>query len=91
MKRSLAAVVGVTAAISLVLTGCSGGGSGVRRRPVIFGEDKCGEVDFVRKFDQTIEGGCPRMERGRPGINVRHILETARQILKQLRLLSRRP
>src|SRR5687767_5794070 len=44
----------------------------------------------MRQLDQAVQRGGPGIEGCRPGIHVRHVLETARQRLEQLRLLARR-
>ena len=73
------------------LTGVGGGGRGrVDGRPVVLREDECGEVDLVRELDEPLERRRPGIEGGRPGIDVRAILEAARQRLDQLGLLAGR-
>ena len=74
-----------------ILTGFRGRGGGrAGGRPVVPGEHERGEVDFMRKLDEAVQRGGPGIEGCRPGIDVRDVLETARQRLQQLRLLSRR-
>ena len=74
-----------------ILTGFRGRrGGGAGGRPVVLGEHERGEVDFMRKLDEAIQRGGPGIEGCRPGINVRDVLETARQGLQQLCLLPRR-
>src|SRR5205814_9236926 len=63
----------------------------IRRRPVVLGEDERGEIDLLGELDEPIEGGPPRVERGRPGLELGDVLEPARDRLGQFRLLARRP
>ena len=51
-------------------------------------EHERGEVDFMRKLDEALQCGGPRIEGCRPGIDVRDVFETTRQRLQQLLLLS---
>jgi hypothetical protein len=48
-------------------------------RPVVPREYERREVDFMRKLDQAPERGRPGIERCRPGIDVRDVLESACQ------------
>src|SRR2546423_8592861 len=66
-------------------------GLGIRRGPVVLGEHKRREIDLLGELDQSVEGGPPRVERGRPGLDVGDVLEPARDRLEQFRLLARRP
>jgi hypothetical protein len=72
------------------LTGTRGGCGRAGCRPVILCEYERGEVDFMRKLDEALQCGRPRIERCRPGIHVRDVTETACERLQQLLLLSRR-
>src|SRR4029453_18959312 len=63
---------------------------GAHRRPVVLGEDERGEVDLTRELDEALDGRRAGIEGRRPGIDVRDVLEAARQRLEQLRLLARR-
>ena len=62
----------------------------IRRCPVVLGEHECGEVDLLGELDKPVEGGPPRVERGRPGLDVGDVLEPARDRLEQFGLLARR-
>ena len=44
-----------------------------------------------RVFDEPVQGRPPRVERGRPGLDVGDVLEPARDRLEQSGLLARRP
>src|SRR5262245_41413861 len=74
--------------------GLSGIGGWVRGRvdggPIVLSEQESGEVDFMRELDEALQRRRPGIERGRPGIDVRDILEAPRQRLHQFRLLSGR-
>jgi hypothetical protein len=59
------------------------------RRPVVLGEDKGGEVDFVGQLDQPIERREARVEDGRPRVDVGDVPEAARQRRQELLLLPR--
>ena len=50
-----------------------------------------GEIDFLGELDEPVEGRTPRVERGRPGLDVDDVLEAARDRLEQFGLLARRP
>ena len=63
----------------------------IGRRPVVLGENERGEIDLLGELDEAVEGGPPRVERGRPGLDVDDVLEPARDRLKQFGLLARRP
>ena len=63
----------------------------LRRGPVVLGEDERGEIDLLGELDEPVEGGPPRVERRRPGLDVGDVLEPARDRLEQFRLLARRP
>ena len=63
----------------------------IRRRPVVLGEHERGEIDLLGELDEPIERGPPRVERGRPGLDVDDVLEPARDRLEQFGLLARRP
>ena len=64
------------------------GRGGTGGRPVISCEHECGEIDFMRQFEEAFEGGGPGIEGCRPGLYLRHILETSCQRLQQLLPLS---
>src|SRR5213079_122767 len=64
---------------------------GLRRGPVVLGEDERGEIDLLGELDEPVEGRPPRVEGGRPGLDVDDVLEPARDCLEQFRLLARRP
>jgi hypothetical protein len=69
------------------LTGFRGSGcrcGRIGRRPVVPGEYERGEVDFMRKLDQSLKRGRPGIEGCRPGFDVRDVVETACQRLQQL-------
>ena len=71
------------------LTGSRGRGCGLAGcRPVVPSECECGKVDFMRKLDEALQCGRPRIERCRPGLYVRDVFETTRQRLEQFLLLS---
>jgi hypothetical protein len=71
------------------LTGSRGSGCGLAGRgPVVHSECERGEVDFMRKLDEALQCGRPRIERCRPGLYVGDVFETTRQRLEQLLLLS---
>jgi hypothetical protein len=57
----------------------------------VLGEHERGEIDLLRELDEPVEGGPPRVERGRPGLDVSDVLEPARDRLEQFGLLPRRP
>src|SRR5437899_8665208 len=59
--------------------------------PVVLGEHERGEIDLLGELDEPVEGGPPRVERGRPGFDVGDVLEPARDRLEQFGLLARRP
>src|SRR5207247_123422 len=63
----------------------------IRRGPVVLGEHERGEIDLLGELDEPVEGGPPRVERGRPGLDVGDVLEPARDPLEQFGLLARRP
>jgi hypothetical protein len=63
----------------------------IRRGPVVLGEHERGEIDFLGELDQSVEGGSPRVERGRPGLDVGDVREPACDRLEQFGLLARRP
>jgi hypothetical protein len=63
----------------------------IRRGPVVLGEHERGEIDLLGELDEPVEGGPPRVERGRPGLDVGDVLEAARDRLEQFGLLARRP
>jgi hypothetical protein len=63
---------------------------GVDGCPIVLREHECGEVDLVRELDEPLERRRPRIEGGRPGIDVRDVVEAARQRLDQLGLLAGR-
>src|SRR5439155_19850728 len=63
----------------------------IRRRPVVLAEHERSEIDLVRELDEPVEGRPPRVERGRPGLDVGDVLEPARDRLEQFGLLARRP
>src|SRR5205823_10916172 len=63
----------------------------IRRGPVVLGEHERGEIDLLGELDEPVEGGPPRVERGRPGLDVGDLLEPARDRLEQFGLLARRP
>src|SRR5205814_3001099 len=63
----------------------------IRRGPVVLGEHERGEIDLLGELDEPVEGGPPRVERGRPGLDVGDVLEPARDRLEQFGLLARRP
>ena len=67
-------------------SGCGHAG----RRPVILGEHERCEVDFMRKLDETFQGGSPGIEGCHPGIYARDVFDTACDCLQQLLLLLRR-
>jgi hypothetical protein len=48
-------------------------------------------ANLLGELDEPVEGGPPRVERGRPGLDVDDVLEPARDRLEQIRLLARRP
>ena len=53
----------------------------IRHGPVVLGEHERGEIDLLGEFDEPVfEGGPPRVERGRPGLDVGDVLEPARVI-----------
>src|SRR5688572_2130817 len=57
-------------------------------RPVVPSERERGEVDLMRELEEALQRGGPRIERGRPGFDVRDAFETACQRLHQLLLFS---
>src|SRR3989440_10975295 len=63
----------------------------IRRDPVVLGEHERSEIDLLAELDEPVEGGPPRVERGRPGLDVGDVLEPARDRLEQFGLLARRP
>ncbi len=63
----------------------------IRGGPVVLSEHERGEIDFLGELDEPVERGPPRVERGRPGLDVGDVFEPARDRLKQLGLLPRRP
>src|SRR6185437_6539707 len=60
----------------------------IRRGPVVLGEHERSEIDLLGEFDEPVEGGPPRIERGHPGFHVGDILEPARDRLEQFGLLA---
>jgi hypothetical protein len=40
------------------------------RGPVVLGEHERGEIDLLGELDEPVEGGPPRVERRRPGLDV---------------------
>ena len=63
----------------------------IRRRPVVLGEHERGEIDLLGELDEPVEGGPPRVERGRPGLDVGDVLEPARDRLEQFACLPDDP
>src|SRR5438876_11871452 len=63
----------------------------IRRCPIVLGEHERGEIDLLGELDEPVERGPPRIEGGRPGLDVGDVLEPARDRLEQFRLLARRP
>src|SRR5205823_3387303 len=63
----------------------------IRRGPVVLGEHERREIDLLGELDEPVEGGPPRVERGRPGLDLGDVLEPARDRLEQFGLLARRP
>jgi len=59
----------------------------VRCRPVVLGEHEGREIDLARELDEPFQRPPPRVERGRPGLDVGDLLEPARNRLEQLGLL----
>jgi hypothetical protein len=57
-------------------------------RPVVLSEHERREVDFACQFKEALQCGRPRIEGCHPGLDVRDVLQTARECLKQLGLLS---
>src|ERR687897_3076336 len=63
----------------------------IRRGPVVLGEHERGEIDLLGELDEPVEGRPPRVEGGRPGLDVGDVLEPPRDRLEQFGLLARRP
>jgi hypothetical protein len=63
----------------------------VHRGPVVLGEHERGEIDLLGELDEPVEGGPPRIERGRPGLDIGDVLEPVRDRFEQCGLLARRP
>ena len=63
----------------------------IRRRPVVLGEHERSEIDLLGELDKPVEGGSPRIERGRPGLDVGDVAEPACNRLEQFGLLARGP
>src|SRR6266513_1615780 len=57
----------------------------------VVGQHERREIDLLGELDEPVEGRPPRVERGRPGLDVGDLLEPARDCLKQFGLLARRP
>jgi hypothetical protein len=71
------------------LTGSRGRGCGrASGRPVVPSERERGEVDFMRKLEESVQCGGSGIEGCRPWFYVRDVFETACQRLQQLLLLS---
>jgi hypothetical protein len=45
------------------------------RRPVVLGEDECGEIDLAGELDEPVEGRDTRAEDRRPRVDVGDVLE----------------
>ena len=63
----------------------------VRLGPVVLGEHERGEIDLLGELDEPVEGGPPRVERGRPRLDVGDVRKPSGDRLEQLGLLARRP
>src|SRR5688572_12588449 len=60
------------------------------RRPVILREDECREVDLFRELEEPSERRGAGLERARPRLHARDVLEATGQRVQELLLLRRR-
>src|SRR4029077_10603596 len=65
------------------------GGRWAIGRPVVLRENERREIDLTCQLEEPLERRGPWIERRRPGLHVGYVLETTRQPLQQLLLLSR--